>query len=1420
MDQVSRQMVRGTSVTRELALPTEVTGAGSRPEVSVGGSAGESTLTQAVFQVLAPDGGAAGAGFLVTGATAFTCAHVVRAAGHDVGDRVEVVFPGLTGAPRVAAHVLDEGWRAPEAEDIAVLRLEEVPAQAAGLPVGTSAGARGRRVYSYGFPAQAPPAGHFGNATVGGLLAAGDGAGQLLQLAQANDVATGFSGGPVLDESTGLVIGMVTALVSPDAHLRGMGIAYATPTEVLREACPQVAEHHICPYLGLEPFSSQHAAWFHGRDRAVEKVLGVLGAGRRMALLLGPSGAGKSSLVNAGVLPALAQGALPGSGRWLSLYTRPGRNLLTALEDAGLSGAADDLAAAVEARLDAEPRHDHLLLVIDQFEELLTQGGSHGEARAADDVRLQAARQLVALAHSATPATVLLVMRNDFYAPLDALAPDLLNTAFPGLCNLPATLSRADLTAIITRPAAAVGLELEAGLAERIARDVLDVDSDGRQAPATLLPPLELALRQLWLRCRPGGGRLTHAAYDKTGRIAGSMTAWGNHTLAQLPAAHRPTAQRLLTALVRPADEAAGTPAARQLVPLARLRTLAAEPDLPEPEAEAAFESVVAAMAGHRLIVTDTTGHPATIAGEPAAELIHDALIRDWTDLRDWVARDQQFYGWLHRAAEQQSRYAQSSLPGDLLDGSLLAEGQEWAIRRRLPAEIQLFLEASRHHHTAAHRRTRRLSAILACFLALALTATGVAFYQQHTATVAQRAATKAQHAAQSRQLAAQSVNLHDSNPDVASLLAVKAWKTAHTEEAAAALHAAPAVPLRRTFTDAGRNGVVPPVAFSPDGQTLGTGSEHGPVTLVNAETGKTQRILVGHHGFVWSVAFSADGRTFATGGEDGSVRLWDVRSGRTRITLSGAHGLANSVVFSPDGKTIATGLNDGSVGLWDTSTGKRRATFTGDHALAQSLAFSPDGETLATGSEDVVRLWSVRTGRVRTTLTGHEGLVNSVAFSPHGGLLATGGEDDTVRLWNAETGKAGPTLTDNNSSANALAFSPDGTSLASGYEDGVVRLWDVASGKTHTRLTGHDASVWSVTFSPDGRTLASGGYDGTVRLWKAELGPISPTLSGHDGFVNAVTFSPDGETLASGSYDGTVRLWDVRSGETHKTLTSRDKLVESVAFSPDGKTLATASHDGPARLWNRASGAIRTTLPGHTGLANAVAFSSDGAFLATGGEDSIVRLWDVRNGQSHTPLPGHDGAVHSVAFSRDSRTLMTSSEDNTVRLWDVKTGRTRTTLSDHKGPVNAVAISPDGTLVVTGSEDGPARLWDAKSGKPRTTLVSRDGFVREAAFSPDGKTFATAGEDGTVRLWDAQSGKPRTLLTASDRFVYSMAFSPHGELLATGSRDGTVRVRHTRLPSPEKISHSICVALDRDFTADERETYLKGQDHQPVCAY
>jgi WD40 repeat protein len=81
--------------------------------------------------------------------------------------------------------------------------------------------------------------------------------------------------------------------------------------------------------------------------------------------------------------------------------------------------------------------------------------------------------------------------------------------------------------------------------------------------------------------------------------------------------------------------------------------------------------------------------------------------------------------------------------------------------------------------------------------------------------------------------------------------------------------------------------------------------------------SGKEITVLRGHGDAVFPIAFSPDGQMLATGSADKTARLWEVATGEEIAVLRGHENDVGSVAFSPDGRMLATGSKDNTARLW-----------------------------------------------------------------------------------------------------------------------------------------------------------------------------------------------------------------------------------------------------------------------------------------------------------------------------------------------------------------------------------------------------------------------------------------------------------------------------------------------------------------------
>jgi WD40 repeat protein len=1340
-------------------------------------------LKAGTVRVIRSDSETAGAGFVVSeNGLIATCSHVIQPEASQKTveprpEKVHVIF--CATGEQMAARVLPEFWRPADREDVAILQLEgELPTFVKPLPIGSSAGSGNHAFQTFGFPESGLKEGSYGDGHILNELPM-----QMTRVLQVSSpqVTPGFSGGPVLDMVTDRIVGMVTAIAAPDKYGRMAETAYVTPSETLREICPQLKISDTPPYMGLAAFAEKDARFFFGRRKTVESLAEALQSRPRFLLVMGPSGSGKSSVIQAGLIPSLRKGAVPGSDRWRILVARPADQPFRNLEAKGLEGAASSLTEAINHWLKRQTGSEHMLLVLDQFEEFLV--------TCALPLRNQFWASLKELIDSDLPVTIMAVMRDDFYSRFAQDAPSLvMEWISRGIFPVSASLETEDLREIIELPARQVGLALEEGLAQVIINDVLEScrEEGGRTGRSTVLPLLEFALTQVWERRDQGS--LTHQAYYAAGKVAGSLTAWADEVCRSLEKEGLgKLTRRVFTDLVNLGDEA-------QRLPDSRRRRLL--DDLcNDPMEREQVHRIVTRLADARLVTTSSK------TGQVTVEIIHDSLIREWARLRRWLKKDRSFLSW-KRELETDAREWKETSPEDvygrdegrLLRGRRLDEAERWHKERErdLGETQRVFISASldlrererekEKKARAEKERTRRRNMVVLSFITVvALVFAGIAYELKGQADAKTEEVLAWGLVAQSEEMIDVTGSLKDS-----VLLAVESVTHKEIPKGIKALRRGLALLPRAVFV-LKHEDQVRSIAFSPDGKLLATGSDEGggKLRIWSAITGKEllDPPLV-HDDWVRSIDFSPDGRRLATGCDDSNARIWSISGDKEPLVLPHG-GPVKSVAFSPDGKWLATGGGYKAICIWNLSTNNSIDLPLEDNVTILSVAFSPDGKKLAAaGNTSTVMVWNVSTeDRILHLPQMHSDQIHSIAFSPDGAWIATGSRDAKTSILNASTGEKLFVLDHGNSVVESVAFSPDGKRLATACNnDNTARIWDLSTKKVVARME-HDGWVRAVAFSHDGKRVATASNDKTVIVW--DVANEEPACLNYRDYVSSLAFSPDGTKFASASNDSTAMVWNLSARGLQFNPLMHDGGVTSIVFSPDGKRLATGCRSGKAGIWDASDGKNLYGWLEHNSSVNCVAFSPDVTKLATASDDDSATVWDASTGKEIVKLP-HNADVAFVAFSPDGTKLATASRDSgavdnkvgfsIIKVWNATNWKNIFNYTMFGGNINSMKFSPDGTRLAIGGQLGASEILDASSGTQLINLWNNSYDVQSMNFSADGTKLAVTGYDQKVWIYDAFTGK-KLLDPRIGGWGYSVAFSPDGTKFAVACAQDTARV-------------------------------------------
>ncbi|KAF3463394.1 hypothetical protein [Streptomyces sp. Tu 3180] len=1182
------------------------------------------------------------------------------------------------------------------------------------------------------------------------------------------------------------------------------------------------ADAEESPYRGLMRFEPQDAEVFFGRDQLVESLLELVST-HRCVVVLGPSGSGKSSLLRAGLVPRLRDGAGPQTPLAAMRILTPG---------------AHPVRTHAERLRPAENPGDTLVLV-DQFEEVFTLCPDSDERSEFIDL-------LLTSREPASRLRVVLGVRADFYGRC-LEHPELVRVVREA--GVPVgPPSREELREVIVRPATARGLTVERALTAQLLDEVAGEPGG--------LPLLSHALLETWRR--RSGRMLTLRAYEAAGGVQGAVAQTAEELYGELEPAQATLVRRILLRLIAPGE---GTTDTCRPVDRAELRTARS------PAAETG--AVLERLARARLVTLD---------GD-AVHLAHEALITSWPRLRAWIEEDRHRLYVLRRLTDAAATWQELDRdPGALYRGSRLAEADEVFADARddgndlTPVE-QDFLDASRSALIRERRRTKGWVASVSVLLVLALVA-GVVAWQQN------RTSDRRQLEAAARRAATAADSLRSSDPELALRLSAAASQLSRTPETRSALFGALGQHELAPFVPP-RSGPVHGYVLDPDGRSLTTAGGSGGISRWDL---RTRRLISSHRlppGADLMSSLSPDGRYMAVHDEEAErARLWDVRAQRFQgdwIDLSAqqeavsaeptsaadqavpdsgsdvllpAAGTAYTEGFSSGGRAW-TLLTRDRLQVWETRDGRRLFNRSPPGAGADSAYdIDPDNRNLAVCTRRGLQLWDLRAQR-RLSLDWSAqpvcGPDDSLQFSPDGRVLAVSAVNG-LRRWDVTTGKELPRLSQ--AAMEYYVFSNDGQFVA-GVGSGAIVLWRT----DHSRfpvfrhaLTDYQAEDLQFDLESGVLRYVTQGTRDTGVVRSVDVSRVlKPAWRRHA--AGTAVLSADGSTLAvlrdADGRAGNLVLYDARTGRLRSKVPGVPPPQEEdpwttprLSLSADGRRLAHSS--GPRggmnsftriTVWDTVRHRRLTTVEPPDGGPSGFVLSPDGRELTTLDEfETAVTVWDADDGRrlrrtSGRTDPEESGAGGTVnAVSPDGGTLL---RDDGALLSTIGRHDARVMLDGN----DLAAFSPDGDIVATSDAAGRITLWDVRrrtslgilSGGLSTHAMTAEEDEEEEeelttalAFSPDGSVLAAAGSRGTLRMWDVASRQSlgTGLPTAGDD-ITSLAFSRDGGTLLLAGRH--VLLQRYAI-DPARMAATVCRRAGGTLTREQWRTYLADVPYRRLC--
>ncbi len=422
------------------------------------------------------------------------------------------------------------------------------------------------------------------------------------------------------------------------------------------------------PFPGLRPFGIDESYLYFGREGQSDEVLAILEK-NRFVNILGSSGTGKSSLMFSGVIPTLHGGFISKAGNeWEIITAKPGlspiENLANGfkkhIEESSSSEEPDFTRGLINEhlfeailkkstkglsdlyKLNKHLKGKNLLIYLDQFEEIF-RFRKLGETKHLNESLAYVNLILQAIEQTEVPIYIALSMRSDFLGDCEQF-PELTNKINDSHYLIP-QMTREQKKLVITGPVAVGDAKISNRLVQRLLNDMGDRYDQ--------LPVLQHALMRTWNYWIESGDlneQLDFIHYEAIGGVNDALSRHADEAFYELDEDEKLICEKIFKTITEKRSDNDGI---RRPTPLKEIAQIVDEEEHVLVKIIDKFR-----IEGRALL---TPREDIELHSESVIDISHEALMRVWYRLRNWVQKESDSAQIYLRLSEAATKYQQGS---------------------------------------------------------------------------------------------------------------------------------------------------------------------------------------------------------------------------------------------------------------------------------------------------------------------------------------------------------------------------------------------------------------------------------------------------------------------------------------------------------------------------------------------------------------------------------------------------------------------------------------------------------------------------------------------------------------------------------------------------------------------------------------